>query len=85
MAKQEEITEPIADEKPSTETLGKDKQINPKRLLSLSEYAANTKREDITETLQAGFRMWMQTAKNEPLRARTDREWNKLFDEYLKS
>lgn len=55
------------------------------KLMSLGLYAANTKRKDITYVLQEGFRVWMKTTKNQPLRARTSSEWDKLFDEYLKS
>ena len=58
---------------------------NKKRLISLGEFAGSTDRIDITDTLQGGFRVWMKTAKNEPLRSRTSGDWDKLFDEYLKS
>ena len=55
------------------------------RRMSLGVYQANTKRDDITDTLLAGFRVWMKTAKNEPLRSRTKVQWGKLLNEYLKS
>ena len=71
-------TTPETVEKKSTEKVDK-------KVMSLGEYAANTSREDITDVLQAGFRVWMKTAKNQPLRARSLSEWDELFDEYLKS
>ena len=55
------------------------------RLMSLGVYQANTKREDITDVLLAGFRVWMKIEKGEPLRSRTRNQWGKLLNEYLKS
>lgn len=87
MAKPEtEIVEEIRHtDKPSK---GRDKPSSKNgdmKLMSLGLFAANTNREDITDVLQAGFRVWMKTAKGQPLRSRTAAEWDKLFNEYLKS
>ena len=84
----EEITnknEPASDPK---QTKGRAKAASNNgdmKLMSLGIFAANTPREDITVVLQAGFRVWMKTAKHQPLRSRTAAEWDKLFNEYLKS
>ena len=60
------------------------KKVVSKRLISLSEFR-NDNPGKISPVLEAGFRMWMKVDKQEPLRARTDAEWQKLLSEYLKS
>lgn len=56
-----------------------------KQLISFSEYRATADRDEVTDILEQGFRVWMKTVKQEPLRTRTFSEWNNLIDEYLKS
>jgi len=60
-------------------------QQDSKLLISFSEYRATTDRVEVTSVLEQGFRVWMKTVKQEPLRSRTFSEWDKLIDEYLKS
>lgn len=60
-------------------------QSDSKQLISFSEYRVVAGRKEVTPVLESGFRVWMQTVKQEPLRSRTFSEWDKLIDEYLKS
>lgn len=73
----------------SPEETGKTKKKSalpamPRHLISLAEYKTGSK-HDITPVLEHGFRVWMQTAKKQPLSSRTKSEWDNLFVEYLKS
>lgn len=90
MAKEKEVVEEVEPVKVDSKSNTKDKakpasNNDSMKLMSMGLYAMNTAREDITDVLQAGFRVWMKTAKNESLRSRSTSEWDKLFDEYLKS
>jgi len=95
--KQENIDETPVQEAPVKSGKGSEKKTTsskqqeppkgeskPMQLISLSEYVANTDRE-ISSVLQHGFKVWMKTDRNEPLRARMHSDWDKLIDEYLVS
>jgi len=86
---QQDITPEAASDTPKAEakkTAPKEKpEQKPLQLISFSEYKENAKRDDITFVLEQGFRVWMKTAKQEPLRSRTFGDWEKLIEEYLKS
>ena len=56
-----------------------------KHLISFSEYRGIANRKEVTFVLEHGFRVWMKTVKQEPLRSRTFSEWDDLINEYLKS
>ncbi len=59
-------------------------EVKPEQLISLAEYRVLTER-DISYVLTQGFRVWMKVDKAEPLRTRKFADWDKLFEEYLKS
>ncbi len=61
------------------------KKVMPKQRISLSEFKADPNTIKIGNVLEKGFRVWMKTAKNQSLNARTIAEWESLFNEYLKS
>lgn len=54
------------------------------KLMSLGEFYANTKREEISSVLVAGFRVWMKQEKGTSLRSRMMSQWDQLFNDYLK-
>lgn len=72
------------DKKSSSDKQPQSESPKSMQLISLSEYVANTDRE-VSSVLQHGFRIWMKTDRNEPLRARTHSDWDDLIDKYLKS